>query len=199
MVRDTAAAGAGEQSAYLIRRLQEGSVRYRSVLSTHEIGFRKDRKARVLIASDRESFITSAIRNLSIEGARNNDVILYGTTRIRTSGTGQADLHNINAHVTAAYFIDYEDPAVKRFILEYRALFQNEPGSFSFQGYDTMNYFVSICAKYGRQWYKMLQEYSVKGLQADFLFRKEAADARVNQAVRRIVYNSDLTVDRMSY
>jgi len=199
VVRDTAAAGAGEQSAYLIRRLQEGSVRYRSVLSTREIGFHKDRKARVLIASDRESFITSAIRNLSIEGARNNDVILYGTTRIRTSGTGQADLHNTNAHVTAAYFIDYEDPAVKRFILEYRALFQNEPGSFSFQGYDTMNYFVSICAKYGRQWYKMLQEYSVKGLQSDFLFRKEAADARVNQAVRRIVYNSDLTVDRMSY
>ena len=169
------------------------------MLSTREIGFRRDRKARVLIASDRENFITSAIRNLSIEGARNNDVVLYGTTRIRTSGTGPTDLHNTNAHLTAAYFIDYEDPAVKRFILEYRALFQNEPGSFSFQGYDTMNYFVTICSKYGRQWHKMLQEYGAKGLQADFLFRKEAADARVNQAVRRIVYNSDLTTDLLSY
>ena len=199
VVRDTAAAGYGEQAAYLVRRLQEGGVRYKSVLSTREIGFRRDRKARVLIASDRENFITSAIRNLSIEGARNNDVILYGTTRIRTSGTGPTDLHNTNAHLTAAYFIDYEDPAVKRFILEYRALFQNEPGSFSFQGYDTMNYFVTICSKYGRQWHKMLQEYGAKGLQADFRFRKEAADARVNQAVRRIVYNSDLTTDLLSY
>lgn len=199
VVRDTTAEGSGEQASYLVRRLQEGGVRYKSVLSTREISFRRDRKARVLIASDRENFITSAIRNLSIEGARNNDVILYGTTRIRTNGTGPSDLHNTNAHVTAAYFIDYEDPAVKRFILEYRALFQNEPGSFSFQGYDTMNYFVSICSKYGRQWFKMLQEYSVKGLQADFLFRKETADARVNQAVRRIVYNSDLTTDLLSY
>ncbi len=199
VVRDTAAAGNGEQAAYLLRALQEGSVRCKNVLSTREISFRKDRKARVLIASDRDNFITTAVRNLSIEGARNNDVILYGTSRIRTSGTGPSDLHNANAHITAAYFINYEDPEVKRFILEYRALFQNEPGSFSFQGYDTMNYFVTMCSKYGRQWYKMLQEYGAKGLQSDFLFRKEAADARVNQAVRRIVYNSDLTVDLMAY
>ena len=148
VLRDTTAAGAGEQASYLIRRLQENSIRYKSVLSTREIGFRKDRKARVLIASDRENYITGAVRNLSIEGARNNDVILYGTTRVRTNGTGPSDLHNTQAHLTAAYFIDYEDPDVKRFILEYRALFQNEPGSFSFQGYDAMHYYVSACARY---------------------------------------------------
>ena len=199
VLRDTTAAGAGEQASYMIRRLQETSVRYKSVLATREIPFRKDRKARVLIASDRENFITSAVRSLSIEGARNSDVILYGTTRVRTNGTGPADLHNIQAHLTAAYFIDYEDPDVKRFILEYRALFNNEPGSFSFQGYDAMRYFVSACAKYGRQWHKKLPEYAAKGLQSDFLFKKEAANGHINQAVRRIVYNTDLTTDRMVY
>ena len=96
--------------------------------------------------------------------------------------------------MTASYYIDYEDPAVKRFILAYRALFQDEPGSFAFQGYDTMHYFVTICTRFGRQWYKKLPEYDEKGLQADFRFREESG--RVNQAVRRIVYNPDLTINR---
>ena len=68
---------------------------------------------------------------------------------------------------------------------------QNEPGSFAFQGYDAMHYFVSICAQYGRQWYKKLPYYNERGLQSDFRFNEETP--RVNQAVRRIVYNPDLT------
>jgi len=195
VVRDTAAAGHGEQSAYLIERLQENGVRYKSVLSTREIPFSKARKARVMIASDRDSFLASTVRALSIEGALNDDLILYATTRVRANGTGPTDLHNTHAHLTASYFIDYEDPDVRRFILAYRSLFQNEPGSFAFQGYDTMRYFVTLCTKYGRQWYKKLPEYSQEGLQADFRFTEQSP--RVNQAVRRIVYNKDLTTDRV--
>ena len=191
VVRDTAAAGQGEQTDYLMRSLLESGIRYHSVLSTGEIPFAKGRQFRVLIASDRDSFFASAVRSLSIEGALNDDIILYGTSRVRANGTGPADLHNTNAHLVTPYFIDYEDPAVADFILAYRALFQNEPGSFSFQGYDTMRYFVTMCTKFGRQWYKRLPEYSQKGLQADFRFTP--GSPRVNQAVRRVIYNKDLT------
>ena len=191
VVRDTAAAGQGEQTDYLMRRLLDSGIRYHSVLSVNEIPFARNRQFRVMIASDRDSFFASAVRSLSIEGARNDDIILYGTSRIRANGTGPADLHNTNAHLVTPYFIDYEDPAVADFILAYRALFQNEPGSFSFQGYDTMRYFVTMCTKFGRQWYKRLPEYSQKGLQADFRF--SLGSPRVNQAVRRVVYNKDLT------
>ena len=194
VVRDTASVIQGEQSAYFVAQLQERGVRYRSVLSTAEIPFEKGRKARVAVASDRDNFVTTAVRSLSIEGARNNDVILYGTSRVRTNGVSQNDLHNAEAHLAVSYFIDYEDPAVQRFILAYRALFQTEPGSFSFQGYDTMHYFVTMCAKYGRQWHRKLSEYGEKGLQADFRFREEPA--RVNQAVRRVIYHPDLTTTK---
>ena len=194
VIRDTAALVPTDQAARLVGKLQERSIPYHSVLSVRDIPFEKDQPVHVLIASDRDNFITGIIRNLSIEGARNGNVVLYGTSRIRTSGTSQADLHNTNAHVTASYYIDYDDPAVKRFILSYRALFQDEPGSFAFQGYDTMHYFVTMCAKYGRQWFKKLPEYDEKGLQADFRFREDSG--RVNQAVRRLVYDPDLTITR---
>ena len=191
VVQDTAAAGRGEQSAYLLARLQENGIRTRNVHAAGEIPFARGRKVRVVVASDRDSFFASAVRSLSIQGALNDNVILYGTTRVRANGTGPTDLHNTNAHLVASYFIDYESPDVRSFILAYRSLFQNEPGSFAFQGYDTMRYFVTMCMKYGRQWYKKLPEYSQKGLQADFRFT--ADHPRVNQATRRILYNKDLT------
>lgn len=193
VVRDTAATAAGEQSVRLLARLREQGIRFREVGAARDIPFPAEGKVRVLVASDRDNFITGTVRSLSIEGARNHNVILYGTTRVRTNGVAQADLHNTHAHVASAYFIDYDDPAVRRFILAYRALFQNEPGSFAFQGYDAMHYYVTMCARYGRQWYKKLPDYREKGLQSDFRFTEESP--RVNQAVRRVVYKPDLTTE----
>ena len=194
VVRDSTAMIQGEQSAYFIEQLQTRGIRYQSVLSISEIPFKKGQKARVAVASEQDNFITNVVRGLSIEGARNNNVILYGTARVRTNGIAQTDLHNTEAHLTLSYFVDYDDPAVRRFILAYRALFQGEPGSFAFQGYDTAHYFVTMCARYGRQWHKKLAEYGEKGLQADFRFSDDPA--RINQAARRIVYNPDLTTER---
>ena len=196
VVRDSTALIPDGQSAYLLRQLQESGVRFREVSSVHDIPFQKGRKTRVTIASEKDNFITSAVRSLGIEGARNDNVILYGTTRVRTSGITQMDLHNAAAHLTVSYFIDYEDPDVKRFILAYRALFKNEPGSFAFQGYDTMRHFVTLCSKYGRQWSKKLTEYEAKGLQADFRFTEDKP--RLNQAVRRIIYNADLSTTQQA-
>lgn len=194
VVRDSTALIQGGQSAYFIGQLQASGIRYQSVLSIQEIPFKKGQKTRVAIASEKDNAITTFVRGLSIEGARNNDVILYGTARARTNGIAQTDLHNTEAHLALSYFIDYDDPAVRQFILAYRALFQGEPGSFAFQGYDTAHYFVTMCFRYGRQWYKKLAEYGEKGLQADFRFSEEPA--RINQAARRVIYNSDLTTER---
>ena len=194
VVRDSTALTPGGQSAYFIEQLQARGVRYQSVLSISEIPFKKGQKARVAVASEQDNFITNAVRALGIEGARNNNIILYGTSRVRTNGVAQTDFHSTEAHLTLSYFIDYDDPAVRSFILAYRALFQGEPGSFAFQGYDTTHYFVTMCARFGRQWYKRLDEYCEKGLQADFRFSRESA--RINQAARRVIYHPDLTTER---
>ena len=194
VLRDSVALAPDGQAAYLIDQLQAYGVRYQSVRSVEELPLDKPGKIRVTIASDQDGFNTNAVRGLGIEGARGGNIIFYGTARMRTNGTSQTDLHNTEAHMTLSYFIDYDDPAVRQFVLAYRSLFQGEPGSFAFQGYDTTHYFVTMCAKYGRQWYKKLDEYGEKGLQADFRFREEPA--RINQAARRVVYRSDLTTER---
>lgn len=194
VVRDSVVLAPDGQSAYLLEQLQAHGVRFQSVRSVEELPLEKPGKIRVTVASDQDNFNTNAVRSLGIEGARGNNIIFYGTARMRTNGTSQTDLHNTEARMVLSYFVDYDDPAVRQFVLTYRSLFQGEPGSFAFQGYDTTHYFVTMCAKYGRQWYKKLAEYGEKGLQADFRFREEPA--RINQAARRVVYRSDLTTER---
>jgi len=193
VVRDAATEESGSQTTYLINQLLEYKIPYTSVNNVAEIPFGDGKDVRVLVGSDNDSFIASSVRSLGIEGTRGGNVILYGTSKVRTNGVAQTDLHSTQAHLTLSYFIDYEDPAVQRFVLAYRSLFQNEPGSFSFQGYDVMHYFLGIYAEYGRQWYKKLDEYPKKGLQSDFRFTQDGG--RINQAARRVVYRRDLSTE----
>ena len=194
VVRDSSALASDGQAAYLLEQLRDRGVRYQSVLSLEEIPFDSEKKIRVTVASDQDNVNTAAVRGLGIEGARSGNVIFYGTARMRTNGTSQTDLHNMEARMALSYFIDYDDPAVRKFILTYRSLFQGEPGSFAFQGYDTTHYFVTMCARYGRQWHKKLADYGEKGLQSDFRFKPDPA--RINQAARRVIYKRDLSTER---
>ena len=56
-----------------------------------------------------------------------------------------------------------------------------------------MHYFVKACHDYGRNWARRLPEFPEKGLQSDFSFNRRQGDGKLNVAVRRVVYNSDLT------
>ncbi len=186
----------GEQAAYLLERLQKKGVIFRSARSAEEL--RKPElkgKYRVLIASDEDSFISNSIKQLGIAATINQDIVLYTTSRVRNSISPDVlDLYNANARLTASYYIDYDSEDVKRFVLAYRALYGCEPGSFAFQGYDTMNYFVKMCSEYGRRWWKKLPQHPWRGLQSDFSFRHDIADGKVNTAVRRVIYGKDLSM-----
>lgn len=194
VIRDPSSGGQGEQSNYLINRLHGKVLNFRIVKSAKDISFREGTTYRILIASDSDSFMTGATRAVAIEAAQGRNIILYSTSRIRsTIGSNVNDLHNTRTRLTAAYYIDYDSPKVKEFILDYRALFKAEPGSFAFQGYDIVHYFVNMCADYGKKWYRRLPEYQENGLQSDFRFDRRETGGRMNVAVRRIVYNADLT------
>lgn len=194
VVQDPSKDGQGEQSQYLISRMHGKVLKFRIVKSISDISFNEGTTYRILMASDSDSFLTGTTRAAAIEAARNRDIVLYSTSRIRsTIGSNVNDLHNTRTRLTAAYHIDYDSPKVKDFILAYRALFKSEPGSFAFQGYDTVHYFVTMCAEYGRKWYRRLPEYQERGLQSDFRFDRRESNGKLNVAVRRIIYNSDLT------
>ena len=151
---------------------------------------------RYIVAADDESFANDAVRNVNLMLFKKHDVALYAPSRIRSFNMIETEyLHSVNTHISAAYFTDWGEKNVSNFIMAYRALFNAEPNQFAFHGYDTMHFFIDICRTYGRQWPKVLQDYSERGLQTDFHFvRDEGAAGFVNTAVRRVIYTPDFKV-----
>lgn len=194
IIKDTDASGIGEQTEYLLARLAESGKKFQTVSSPNEIQFSKDGVTRCIIASERDPFINTTARGLSVLTAKHENLILYGTSKVRNSSGMSIDyLYNLNTHYTTAYFIDYENAATRAFVLAYRALFKNEPGSFAFQGYDTMHYFLNLYSTYGVQWYKKLPDFSERGLQCDYDFKDSDTVGRINSAIRRVVLGKDLS------
>jgi LysM repeat protein/ABC-type branched-subunit amino acid transport system substrate-binding protein len=145
----------------------------------------------VIVASEKEAFISDAVRNLNILRGRGYDIVMYAPSKVRTFDTVDGTAyHQNNLHISSSYYVDYDDPKVKAFVRAYRALYRTEPSQFAFQGYDTARYFASLVAKYGNRWTSMLEKEESKGLHTDFRFVGTRGSFR-NTAVRRIIYDRD--------
>lgn len=155
-----------------------------------------DGTTRFIIASENESFVGDAVRNIGLLQHKGRQVALYGTSKLRSYPSIETDdFHTVGLRLAANYYADYNDPDVKAFVLAYRTLFNAEPGSFAFSGYDITKHFVSLCARYGRNWALRVDEAFSRGLYSDFSFtRPEGAVGAANTAVRRVVYNPDFTI-----
>lgn len=151
---------------------------------------------RVVIASDSEAFVYDVVRNLNLIKHKGIDVVIYSPAKIRSFDTIEIEsLHNLNLHSSSSYFIDYDAPEVKKFLLAYRALYNTEPSQFAFQGYDIAHYFISTCSKYGNGWRRQLSTRGrVKMLQSDFMFIKDSDGGYINNGIRRVVYEKDYTI-----
>jgi len=151
---------------------------------------------RVLIASDNEAFVNDAVRNINLMKFKGFETTLYSTSRIRGFDTIEVEnLHNIHARVVVTYYVDYNSPAVQRFIMSYRALFSTEPSPFAFQGYDATRFFVKSFSSQGG-WMKRIHKtvgHYWRGLQSDFLI-KSNGEGYANSAVRRIIYDDSYKI-----
>lgn len=150
---------------------------------------------RIVIASESEAFVNDVVRNLNLIVHDKYDVVLYGPAKIRSFETIEVEnFHNTSLHASLAYFIDYEDSRVKKFLLRYRALFRTEPTQFAFQGYDVAKYFFEMCSKYGESWPLMLENTRQEMLQSTFSYRQIPGGGYTNEGIRRIVYGKDYSV-----
>lgn len=194
LLRDTVRNSIGENAAYLISRLEESGLRYKTSYLASNVALSSIGNTRFVIASDRDAYIATAVRQIGLARMKRNkdDIFIYGTSKVRNAkGVETKYLYSTNSRITMTYAIDYADEKVKDFILSYRALFKDEPASFAFQGYDAVHYFTQLCAKYGRKWYLKLADYSEEGLQSNFRFEESDRTGNVNRAVRRVTFNRD--------
>ena len=178
----------GESFSTLSYSLREG----RNIPNRLPDYMAKNRTNRIVVASDRQPFLSDVIRNIGILLDRGYDIVLYTPSKIRTYEIDSNQFHNAQLHISSAYFVDYYDPQVKQFLLAYRALYNTEPSQFAFQGYDTITYFARLVSRYGDHWMRMLETGTEKGLHTDFHFQ-----GRRNQAARRVVYGKDATTRRV--
>ena len=176
--------------------LSYGVLEGRNISSSIEREAASGGVIRLVVASESEAFVSDVVRNANLLTLRNNrriDIVLYGLSKVRSFDTIELEyLHNTNLHVSISYFIDYDSPAVQKFLLAYRALFNAEPGPFAFQGYDTAYNFIKMCSKYGRRWPDKLDDESMRGLQSNFSFERRGG--HINKAVRRVVYGPDYSI-----
>lgn len=195
----------GENAAAMIRALKASGIRYSTIsydlldgLQIQPLFVEKSSAAgvtRYLIASEEESFVNDAVRNINLMVYKKQEVALYGPSKLRSYGTIETEnLHNVSSHICATYQADYSDAGVQAFVMAYRALFGAEPNSFAFHGYDCLQYFAGICARSGRNWFARLPYENGHGLQTDFSFGERHHAGQVNNAVRRMVYTPDFEI-----
>ena len=173
-----------------------GQGETRSLSSNLLTQLTKGGENRMIVASEKESFVADLVRNLGILRGRGYDVVMYAPSRVRTfDSVDGAAYHQCALHISSSYFVDYADSRAKSFVRTYRALFKTEPSQFAFQGYDTARYFASLVSKYGHRWTKALTRVDAKGLHTDFHFEATPEGAFRNTAVRRIVYRTDYSTE----
>lgn len=153
---------------------------------------------RILIASESEAFVNDVVRNLNLLIYNNVDIVLYAPSKIRGFETIEVEnLHKTSAHVSLAYYVDYEAPLVKAFLLKYRALFNTEPNQFAFQGYDITRFFISQCAENGLNWKDSLDSSDAEMLQSTFMLRRQPAGSYLNTGTRRIIYDNGYLIRKV--
>jgi len=81
-------------------------------------------------------------------------------------------LQNINLHIFSNSFIDYLDPAVQNFTLQFRELYKTEPEKYAFQGFDVGMVFFSALKNYGVKFDKCIENVGGKYLQSSYIFMK---------------------------
>ena len=148
---------------------------------------------RILLVSENQSFLSEVTRNLGQLVGKGYPVTVYAPSKVRTFELDGNTLHQIRLHIASPYFVDYGDPAVQRFILQFRALYNAEPTQFAFHGYDTARYFIGLISGNGRRWMRRVDQPRAHGLHTDFDFKRLSGGGYVNAAVRRIVYRDDYT------
>ena len=151
---------------------------------------------RIIVASEKEAFVSDLVRNLGILLGRGYKIVLYAPSRVRTfESIDSSNYHQCFLHICSPYYADYDAENVKAFVRSYRALYRTEPSQFAFQGYDLTCYFVRLVAKYGNRWTRALRQVDGSGIHTDFHFEPARTGSYRNTAIRRIVYNTDYTTE----
>jgi len=129
----------------------------------------------VLIPSNDEAFITDIVTRLNFNKNRYK-ITIYGMKSWESFRNIQIEyLANLNCHYGTTSYIDYNNKTIKNFLYQYTNAFNEEPGLYSYLGYDISYYFLNVMKKYGKHFQFCLPaDMSMKksGLMYSFNFQR---------------------------
>ncbi len=135
----------------------------------------------IILISEDKSFVLNVVTGLN-EHRNEFSATLLGLPRWDRFDDIEADyLVNLKTHVLAPYFIDYDDPGVKKFVAMYQEHYQTDPEVMAFQGFDITFYFITALCRYGKSFEHCIPELHMKSLQTDFRFSSTKGNGFENQ------------------
>lgn len=122
--------------------------------------------------AEREALLSRAINSLNVL-ADEFDITLVGVSDYpRFKSINTEYFHRLKLHYLTPNYVNYDSPAVNRFIDVYRQNFSAEPDMLSFRGYDLMMYFALAHARFGEPYLRCMASYELPLLQSDYNFQK---------------------------
>lgn len=162
-----------------IEKHSAGSVKVKEVIysQSYETGLFKNmvagRKNVLLMLTKDKALLPALLRKLN-DSREKYEITLFGLPEWEDMDLDITYMQNLDTHLYNPWFVDYSQPAVKRFVEEFRNRYKTEPEQtdLAFLGYDLSFYFISSLMNYGKNFTQCLNSNDQKGLSTSFSFWK---------------------------
>jgi LysM repeat protein/ABC-type branched-subunit amino acid transport system substrate-binding protein len=167
----------------------------------------KDQDNFIVVVSDDEPLVTQFITRLHGLSAQ-YPVSLYGmpSWQVWKSIDLLNYFHDLEVKLITPFYIDYSNPAVRRFLQKSREVYGYEPYdvtplgySFSMLGYDIGFYFLSALKQFGRSFQQCIDQVMADQLLTNYHFVRYGTGGYMNNNFVLIRYNKDFTVERIAF
>lgn len=148
----------------------------------HAFEVLSEEKENILIVFSNNKVFTLELFTKLNEFRNKYRLIIFGMPKWdEMEGLEPEYLVNLKTHMMAPLFIDYDEPEVRKFVLQFQDKYKTDPDPLAFQGFDIGCYFFSALEKYGKGFDHCISELRMKSLQTDFQFTQSKGNGYENQ------------------
>lgn len=126
----------------------------------------------VVVYSENKVFILDILRSLNELRDTFNIEIIGMPEWKEIEGLEAEHLNNLNTHILARDFADYNLKPVRRFVSAFREKYKTEPNEYAFSGYDIGAYFLAALMKFGPEFNHCIPYFKMELLDMGFDFRQ---------------------------
>lgn len=192
MLKEKKMSGAFKDKINALRAAEgKDSILVNSGFSGIESKLKKDQMNVIVIPSMSQAYVTDLLRNLNTL-AEKYKITVYGLPSwMEFDNLDPEYMQTLNMHFASPYYVDYDLPATKSFILRYRAAFGGDPTTYSFAGFDVTVFCLQQLQHSGTGFISKLDGVTSVGLQQNFSFVRSDAESGYENIGLRFIHISD--------